>query len=165
LKWIPKKKILFTNDAAISEEFTSLPALSLIMIGIVLFSLLIFSTYDSYGKQTDQLSEIEMAEYILAKCLDPDLEYMLDGSIIDMSCMRAPQGIAYLENLQENLFPSGLEYTLSLHWDDTTIFILSEPPGKDQLAVSQSIGIALNPVDVYPGAVTIIIWANDTQGP
>ena len=123
-----------------------------------MFSLLIISAYDSYGQQTHQLTQIDVAKYLLTKSLDPDQVYMLDGHCIDATRLNNASSISFLEELQDSLYSSGLNFTLLLSWENTTQWILSPPPGRNQIAVSQPIGIAVNPLDIFPGSITIIVW-------
>lgn len=152
------EKSFLKDDQAISEEFTSLPSLSLIMIGVLLFFLLVSTAYDSYDHQTSQLSHIDIATYVLTQTLDPDQIYMLDSHRVDIQTLQSLDATSHLQDIQKSLSSSGLNFTLSVVWKDTTQWILSEPPGFKQTAVSKQIGIAINPLETIPGTVTVILW-------
>lgn len=155
-----KKRTLLNDDNAISEEFTALPSLSLIMIGVVLFSILIISTYESYEAQNTKLSQIDIARYLLSKTIDPDQLYMLDGNIVDLSYFNRNVNISNLENIKEDLSNSGIDFSISLSWENNSHWVFGQPPGFDQMAVSRPISIAINPVDVVAGTITIVVWGH-----
>jgi len=152
------EKSFLKDDQAISEEFTSLPSLSLIMIGVLLFFLLVSTAYDSHDHQTSQLSHIDIATYVLTQTLDPEQIYMLDAHRVDIQTLQSLDATSHLQDIQKSLSSSGLNFTLSVVWKDTTQWILSEPPGFRQTAVSKQIGIAINPLETIPGTVTVILW-------
>lgn len=152
------KKLFRDNTDAISEEFTLLPALSLVMIGIVLFSVLTLSAYESYGAQTNQLSKIDVARYVLSKIVDTDQCYMREGQIIDITYLDRPELFSFLNDIKHDLYPSGIDFSLLLSYENTSTWVLDEPQGEDSIAVSQPIGIAINPVDVTSGTVTLVVW-------
>jgi hypothetical protein len=128
------------------------------MIGVLLFFLLISSAYDSYGLQTKQLSHIDIATYVLTKTLNPDQIYMLEAQVLDIQSLQSRNATSHLQEIQKSLYASGMNFTLFVGWKNTKQWILSEPPGIRQTAVSKQIGIAINPLETIPGTVTVIIW-------
>jgi hypothetical protein len=158
-----KRKPFHHNTYAISEEFTILPALSLVIIGIVLFSVLTLSTYESYGAQTKQLSQIDIASYLLSKLIDTDQLYMREGQIIEISILEQPESLVFFNDLKHDLYPSGIDFSVMVSWGNTSMWVLDQPMEVDTIAVSQPIGIALNPVDIILGSITVVVWNYDTQ--
>jgi len=128
------------------------------MIGVLLFFLLISSAYDSHGLQTEQLSHIDIATYVLTKTLSPDKIYMLDAQVLDIQSLQSQNATSQLQEIRKSLYASGMNFTLSVGWKNTTQWILSEPPGIRQTAASKQIAIAINPLTTIPGTVTVIIW-------
>ena len=51
------------NDFAIAEEFTSIPSLSIIIIGFTIFILLIANVYSIYHSRIESIDKYQIANY------------------------------------------------------------------------------------------------------
>jgi hypothetical protein len=78
----------FKDERAVSEEFTILPALSVVMIGFVLFVTLLAQTYLAYADRVNQLQNYQTADTILQKLTNPDSYFIKEGGLIDIAILQ-----------------------------------------------------------------------------
>ena len=81
-------KAFLKDENAVSEEFTSLPALSVVMIGFTLFILLIANTYMAYEQRIDSLEKYQTGYFIATKLTNPDCYFIKEGGIVDLPLMQ-----------------------------------------------------------------------------
>jgi hypothetical protein len=156
-----KEIISFLSDQnAVSEEFTTLPALSIVMIGFALFILLLAQTYTSYQQRMEQLAFYHTADGIATKMTNPDCYFMRDGGLVDLAIMQ--NDTSFIQSLRGQLERGGITFLLRLHWGNFTIDIPEPlPPAVTQrVAVSKNVGIYLNEAQTVPGTLTVILWRN-----
>jgi len=146
------------DDLAVSEEFTSLPTLSIVMIGFALFLVLLSQTYLTHGERMDQLDGYQTADRIVRKLTNPDCCFMRPGGLIDVSVLR--QDIGKLQTMNEQYSHSGVRFILRLRYDDieedfTPIDNIS---ALYRIAITRQVGIYLSDAQTIPGSLTIILW-------
>ena len=151
---------IIKNKDAISEEFTSLPALTVIMIAFTIFFLLIANVYKSYDTRVESLEKYQTADFIATKLTNPDCFFIKPGGIIDLPKLQTDNGQQELNNIRQKYKTSGYDFIIRINWEDETHDFPTNLPDDifNRIAVSRNIGIYLNDATVPPGKLTIIMW-------
>ena len=150
--------VFLKDENAVSEEFTSLPALSVVMIGFTLFILLIANTYMAYEQRIDSLEKYQTGYFIATKLTNPDCYFIKEGGIVDIPLLRTDNNTLTL--LCEEYKASYVNFILRISWDGGFEDFpegLSDDLG-DRVAVSKNVGIYLNEAQTVPGKLTVIMW-------
>jgi len=152
------KKFL-KDENAVSEEFTSLPALSIVMIGFTLFILLISNTYMAYEQRIDSIEKYQTGYFIATKLTNPDCYFIKEGGIVDLALLR--NDIEELIILCDKYKTSGINFIVRINWDKGSEDFPEELPVDvgNRIAVSKNVGIYLNQAQTTPGKLTIILWS------
>ena len=152
------KKFL-KDENAVSEEFTSLPALSIVMIGFTLFILLISNTYMAYEQRIDSIEKYQTGYFIATKLTNPDCYFIKEGGIVDLALLR--NDIEELIILCDKYKTSGINFIVRIKWDKGSEDFPEELPVDvgNRIAVSKNVGIYLNQAQTTPGKLTIILWS------
>jgi hypothetical protein len=158
MRTIIKRRNFLIDEQAVSEEFTVLPALSIVMIGFTLFVVLLAQTYTAYGERINQLQNYQTASSIVRKLTNPDCFFIRDGGLIDLFLLQNDTESLHL--FCEQYQKSGIIFLVRLHWNNntqdfpnTTISIPS-----NRIAISSNVGVYLNEGQTIPGTLTIIVW-------
>jgi hypothetical protein len=146
------------NEEAVSEEFTVLPALSVVMIGFGLFVILMAQTYTTYADRIGRLEIYQTADRLLQKLTNPDCFFIRESGLVDLQLLRndtnsLPQFFDYYTKM-------GPCFLLQLRWSDQ-FWEYPNVHGISPLsstAVSKEIGIYLNEAQTIPGTITIVLW-------
>jgi hypothetical protein len=145
----------WVNKQAVSEEFTSLPALSVVMLGFSLVLIMLAHTYTAYQERVTQTQEYQLAETILGKCTNPNSPLMRNN-LLDMSVMADP---TIIQKLQAPYFLSNISFILRLHYFNSDHDFPEPPPlTSHRVAVAEEIGVYLNDAQTVPGTLTLILW-------
>ncbi len=149
-----------TNERAVSEEFTALPALSVVMIGFALFFVLFANVYTSYGLRVESLDKYQTADFLLTKLTHPDSPFIKPGGSVDFPLLQSSDGAAQLRSLRHDYSAAGVNFTVRVNWDDISHDFPEPLPDTcgDRIAVSTSASIYLNEAQTMPGTLTIIAW-------
>ena len=147
------------DENAVSEEFTSLPALSIVMIGFALFILLIANTYAAYEQRIDSLEKYQTGYFIATKLTNPDCYFIRNGGIVDLPLLRTNPDT--LTSIRDDYRTSGVSFIVRITWDEGSEDFPEEPLDDigDHVAVSKNVGIYLNEAQTTPGKLTIILWS------
>jgi hypothetical protein len=151
-------RIFLKNEDAVSEEFTVLPALSIVMIGFALFVVLLAQTYITYADHLSRLQNYQTANGLLQKFTNPDCSFVREGGAIDLSILQNDN--ASLQKLSEQYRQSDIFFLFQLTWNNQSqVFPNIEPTANTStIAVSKRVGIYLNEAQTLPGDLTIIVW-------
>ena len=149
------------NKHAVSEEFTSLPALSVIMIGFALFFVLLASAYTSYDLRVESLEKYQTANFIATKLTNPECFFIQEGGLVNLPLLLSNSGEEQLEEIRQEYQSSKIHFVVQLSWDkDTKILPADQLSGVgNRVAVSKNVGIYLNEAQTVPGTLTIILWS------
>ena len=152
-----KVQSFLTNEQAISEEFTTLPALSVVMIGLSLFLLLLVHTYTTYQERVTLLQEYQTAESIAEKLTNPECCWMRNG-LVDVPVLSVT--LDQLELLRARYHLSNLSFVLRLRYHDVTSDYPEPLPSMttNLVAVEKQMGMYLNEAQTTPGTLTVIVW-------
>jgi hypothetical protein len=155
-------RCFLTNEQAISEEFTTLPALSIVMIGFTLFIILLVQTHTAYETRIDLLENYQTADQIAYKLMNPDCYFIREGGLIDLSVLQ--NNIESLQVICEQYQKSGVTFFLRLRWNNIVEDYPSPLPSAsiNRIAISKNVGVYLSDAQTVPGTLTIIIWRNPT---
>jgi hypothetical protein len=155
MKVISSRRYFLRNEEAVSEEFTVLPALSVVIIGFALFAVLLAQTYIAYTNHINQLYRYQTADRILQKIINPDCFFIRSPGIVDLHL---------LQNNTEMLqgyfhrYPS-LEALcrVQIHWGNHTWFYpeISSSASLDYVAISKVVGVYCNEAQTLPGIITV----------
>jgi hypothetical protein len=154
------QRSFYEDESAVSEEFTSLPALAVVMIGITLFILLVANVYSAYEARVDSLKKYQTADFIATKLTNTECPFIQEAGIVDLTKFESVAVETYVHVLQQQYTESGIDFKLKLRWgtESAEIVGLSTPQGN-QVAVSRDISIKLNDAQTVLGKLTIITWS------
>jgi len=152
---------LLHDNKAISEEFTTLPALSVVMIGFTIFFLLMANTYSSYENRVEILEKYKTADFIATKLTNPDCFFIKEGGIVSMEVLRIPESQQKLNLLKNEYQSAGFDFILRINCDTYVQDFPEDLPASidSRVAVSKDVGIYLNEAQTKPGKLTIILWS------
>jgi hypothetical protein len=153
-----KVRSFLTNKQGISEEYTTLPALSVVMIGFSLFLILLAQTYAIYQERMTQLHFYQIADYIIEKFTNPECCVMKSGGLLDISLLNNTPDL--LKPLRDEYHPSNISFILRLHYNNDVCDYPEPLPNmtKNRIAVSKELGVYLNEAQITPGTLTVILW-------
>ena len=157
----PKRRFI-KDENAISEEFTSLPALSIVMIGFAIFIILIANTYTAYNTRIESLDKYQTADFIVTKLTNPDSFIIKEGGVIDFELLKNSD--SEINELRDKYRDSGIDFIIRVRYEGTTEDIpfnaddLLSNAG-DRVAVTKCVGVYLNYAQTKPGKLTVIAWS------
>jgi len=156
-----KLRKIISNKKAISEEFTTLPALSVVMIGFTIFFLLVANTYNAYENRIESLEKYKTADFIATKLTNPDCFFIKEGRIVNIDLLENDESKQKLKSLKDEYRSSGFDFILRISWNSNQKDFPDELPTDiaDRIAVSKNIGVYLNEAQTKPGKLTIIVWS------
>ncbi len=158
-----KRKFL-ENNKAVSEEFTTLPALVVVMIGFSIFILVISNVYSAYNHRINTINNYQTASFIANKLTNPDCFFMMEGGIVNLSCLENSYNSIEentLEKLREEIGFKCSNLSIIISWDDKNIVFEPKTLSQnsfDKIAVSKTVSIYLNEVQTKPGKLTVVTW-------
>jgi hypothetical protein len=153
----------FTHDTtAVSETFTILPALSMVLIGFTIFSMIIAAAYTSFETKDNYTDMFEQSNNILEKISSPNACFTTDGNSIDYSLFSSEQANEYISLLQSEFSPYHLSFSVKLSFADE-ISWLPTSNSMDQItgnryASSKQVSVRMNEVKTVPGILTVFLF-------
>ena len=153
-------RYFLANDYAVSEEFTTLPALSVVMIGFALFVVLFSQTYLTYEERMEQLQDYQTADAIASKLTNPDCSFIKEGGLVNLPLLL--NDTSSLQRICDRWNQSGIGFVLRLSWTNITMDFpeTMNVTTVHRVAVSRQVGISLSDAQTVPGVLTIIVWRN-----
>lgn len=146
------------NNEAVSEEFTVLPALSIVMIGFTLFIVLLAQTYMTYSDHINRLQYYQAADSILQKITNPDCYFIRESGLIDLLVLQ--KDTESFRVFREFYTREHIVFFLRVQWNNQTqdfpMGLLSPP--RNHIAISKEMGVYLNEAYTVPGIATIVLW-------
>ena len=146
----------WVNKQAVSEEFTSLPALSVVMIGFSLFLIMLTQVYTAYQERMTQVQYYQIAENLVEKWTNPDSPFMSSG-LVEVSRL---SNTTTIMNLQDEYRLSNISFIIRLRYLDSDHDFPEPPPptSPHRVAASKELGVHLNDAQTTPGTLTLILW-------
>lgn len=153
-----EKRSFLVNEQAVTEEFTVLPALTIVMIGFALFVVLVAQTYTTYEERTARIQSYQTASSLAHKLTNPDCFFIRNEGVVDLP--RLQQDAESLGRLWTQYQKSGFSFFLRLRWNNDSQDFLEKPLvlPTEYIALSIDVGIYLNEARTIPGTLTIILW-------
>lgn len=161
---IKSKRIFIKNQDAISEEFTTLPALTIVIIGFTLFILLISNVYSTYNNRVNSLDKYQIASFISSKVTNPDCYFMMEGGVVNLPLLDSADpsnSDEKLQDMREELKASGVNFSIQVSWDGKEKYFPEDDLKSgigEKVAVSKTVSVFLNEAQTMPGKLTVIIW-------
>jgi hypothetical protein len=157
-----KLQSFLANEEGISEEYTTLPALSVVMIGFSLFLVLLAQTYTAYQGRMTQLQYYQIADDLVGKFTNPDSFFVRSGSLVDVRLLR--NSTSELKLLRDKYRPSNISFVVRLRYHDVVCDFPEPLPSEipNRVAVSKELGVYLNDAQTTPGTLTIILWETNS---
>ena len=148
------------DEKATSEEFTSLPALTVVVIGFTLFVALLVRTYTAYETRVDILENYKIASSIVEKLTNPNCLYIRPGGNVDLAVLHSQDGQLVLNITRNEYQNSSIDFIVRLSWIDSSEDFPIELPENtnDRVAVSTFINVYLNEARTIPARFTVILW-------
>lgn len=159
------KRSLKNNNQAVSEEFTSLPALSIIMIGFAIFILLLANTYSAYNQRTENIEKYQKTNQIAAKITNPDCFFIKEGRIINLPLLEEDikKTDSKFENLRSEYQSKGINFVIKVNYESktknfpTNADIILKNIGQ-RTAITKNLAVFIDDAHTKPGTLTIITW-------
>lgn len=153
------------DKRGISEEFTSLPTLVVVMIGFALFFALIGGVYYSYSERVNSVDKYERANFVLEKISSIDGSLvkegvLTEGGVVDNESFDALTNGGEIDEINEKSGVVGVEFGLRLDHAklESAMETPNIPSGKDRVAASKEVPVYLNAAETVPGKLTVIVW-------
>lgn len=160
-------KSLIIDKRGISEEFTSLPALMVVMIGFALFFAMIAGVYHTHNERVENKELYEVAHYTLMKLTSGESPLVSEKGG-NTPIIMDEQVISTIgkDVLKDYCNPLGYDYTVKFYWYDEKggRHEISNPnmykslPSKNRLSSSREIAIKFSEGDIRIGKIVVIIW-------
>ena len=158
MKYFFTTRFFLENDAAVSEEFTVLPALSIVMIGFSIFTLLLAQTYIVTMDNLERLQHYQTADRILQRITNSESVFISQGGCINLQTLQSDNG--FLEEICKEYKRSGICFLLRLAYNNYSMDFPKTPPERPVqcTAVSKEVPIYLNEAQTIPGRLSIVLW-------
>jgi len=152
------------DERGISEEFTSLPALAVIMIGFSLLFIMIVGLYHSYSEEIKSIEDYQTADFILERITMSDGPLAKEGIMMDGGFINFKN----FEKIDENILnkirkESGIKsknFALKLEFEEKGFensLIKGDLP-NEYISVSKYVTVYLNDVKRVPGILSVMVW-------
>jgi hypothetical protein len=157
-----KDREFLRDQTAVVEEFTSLPVLSVVMIGLTLFFVLIAQCYTAFEQQNFELNQVEKARYLSNKLISPASPFIINSGLIDRDRLDSSEGKKYINSLQKSFGHSSINFSVLIRYNDDVISIPDVPPDNSQFQVGYTAyhGLYIDDFHVVPCSITVIIWSD-----
>jgi len=163
VKIAPRKEIIKDTNA-ISEEFTSLPALTIVLIGFTLFILIITNSYNAYNIRIDSIDKYQSASFISDKLTNPDCYFIMEGGMINLPLLDSvdpADSDDRLNHMRKEIRSSGVNFSIQINWDNNIKYFPEDTKPTnvgDKVAASKTVSLYLNEAQTKPGKLTVITW-------
>ncbi len=149
---------IIEDKRGVTEEFTSLPAIMVVMIGFALFFAMITSVYHVHNERMKNMELYDVAHYVIMKLTNRNSPLVSQDKntplIIDKRSIKSNN-----INLKEFCSPVGYDYQVKIYdlKEEFSENIGNEPEG-DRVAVSRKIAIKFDEGDIRCGEIVVIVW-------
>ncbi len=156
-----RSKPIKHDSNAISETFTVLPALAMILIGFTIFSIIIATAYTTFDTKSDHINMLETSNQILEKISSPNACFTTDGNTINYMVFSSNQSKNYIETLQSQYEPYKLSFSVKLSFNHEETWLPQPINNKNstgnQYASSKQVSVQINEIKTLPGTLTVIL--------
>ncbi len=160
------KKPFRKDDEAISESFTVLPALAMVLIGLTIFSIILTTAYTSYDYHHDIIDKFNGSKEILNKISSPNTPVTEDGSVFKLKDFYSKEASDFFNQLLIEYKLYGYNFTIKLKNKDKVFWNFNTQYSDNLLsntyACTKTVSIAINELQIVPGSLTVIFWNQTT---
>jgi len=157
----------FINDErGISEEFTSLPALMIVMVGFSLFFALIVGVYHVHDERMKSIDKYEEANFVLEKLTSSGgiLEkegIIKSGGVIDKT--KFAESTDNFESIIKESGIIGIGFGLKLEYEGcgAPLKWTNIPSDKNIVSASKQLPVYINAAQTVPGVLTVMTWGGE----
>ncbi len=151
-------KRFIRNDSAVSEEFTALPALTVVMIGFTLFSVLIAQAYGAYIEREEKVDFFQESIDVLDALLLPNSPLFAKNGVVDSSVFFSNDSVRHAEVL--TFLSPKMNGAIILSFNNTSVSLPSQWScnTSNHVSVSKNVAVKLNEVETIPGVLSVVIW-------
>jgi len=162
-----RRKPLLNNNEAISESFTVIPALAMVLIGFTIFSIIIASAYTTFDYHHDIINKFDGAQDILEKISSPNSPVTEDGSLFKLKDFNSIEAKEFFNQLLNKYQCYGYNFTIKLTFENRIYWIFN-PQSSDIIltntyACTKIVSIVINDIQIVPGSLTVIFWIQHTK--
>lgn len=145
-----------TEDAA-TEEYTALPALCVVVIGLALFFLLLAHAYAMPTAQSETTRTYHTAELLTEQLLDPANPFVQPGGTLNLAALTGAS--SPLDRLRQDHSPLGFDFLIRITTNTTSITLPTNITLQmPSVSASRTIPIALSPAQTITGRLTVVLW-------
>ncbi|MBS3748884.1 MAG: hypothetical protein KGY65_07700 [Candidatus Thermoplasmatota archaeon] len=157
-----RRKIIRHDTNAVSETFTVLPALAMVLIGFTIFSIIIATAYTTFDTKKEYVAMVEYSDQILEKISSPNACFTTDGNTINYLVFSSNQSKHYIETVKSQFAPYQLCFSVKLSFEQVEIW-LPQPISNNysignQYASSKQVSVQINEIKTLPGTLTVVLW-------
>ncbi|MDD5778348.1 MAG: hypothetical protein PHU95_02735 [Candidatus Thermoplasmatota archaeon] len=156
-----------SDERGISEEFTSLPALAVVLIGFGLFFALVGGAYHAHTEKMERVDEYRAANFVLQKLTASngvlaEEGILMPGGMVDgQRLLQKESEVA--RTLYEEAVAPGWGYSMVVEWrvggEYTACRVdVCESEGGEQIAASKKIPVRVNAAQTVSGTFTVRVW-------
>ncbi|MCD6473756.1 MAG: hypothetical protein J7K47_02475 [Thermoplasmata archaeon] len=141
----------------VAEEFTSLPALIIVMIGFALFFAMFANVYMAHNEKLKTAELAEAAHYIALKLTNA--ESPLTDAPLLINKEKWEYMVKHEENIRKYCKPSSYNYSIKISSPFVSDFkMIGEKAKGDRMSVSMKVAIKLAEGDVKYGKLIVTVW-------
>ncbi len=141
----------------VAEEFTSLPALVIVMIGFAIFFAVFANVYMAHNEKLKAAELAEAAHYIALKLTNA--ESPLTDAPLLINKEKWDDVVKHEEILRKYCKPSSYNYSISISSPFVSDFkMIGEKAKGDRMSVSMKVAIKLADGDVKYGKLIVTVW-------
>lgn len=156
------KNNLKHDTKAISETFTVIPAVAMVLIGIIMFSIIIATAYTTFDNKQVVINNFENTHTLLQKICSPNTIFTEETNVINLLSFQSNEAVEYINKLQRDYSTFNISFMVKLSTAQEEWWLPSnnfDPIGKAEVfASSKKVSIKMNEVSTKPGELSIIMW-------
>lgn len=155
-------KLEFIKDKrGVAEEFTSLPAIMVVMIGFAIFFAMIATVYHLHNEKVEDKELFEVAHYVALKLTSADSPFVAEGStslLLDKNKLDIT-----VDELKKYCNPIGYDYHVKVYEynedgsKERIGDIGNKIPDKNKVSASRKVAIK-DEIGVKYGEIVVIVW-------
>ena len=164
-------KLFLKDKRGTSEEFTSLPALMVVMIGFALFFALMATTYMTYHQKLDEKELYEAAHHAVLKLTLPESPLISEGDTDTPLIVSASISDISANDLTECCNLTGYDYRVKIYYYDeqgekrllpgTENLFTGTHSSGDTVSASRKIAVKFADGEIRYGKIVVTVWRKE----
>lgn len=146
------------DKRGITEEFTTLPAISIVMIGFALFFVLIASCYYVHIQRIENKELYEAAHFVIEKIT-------MDSPLIESPLMinlKAVERSNIMEDIAKCCNLSDYDFCIRIFYDEMCLK-LGEEKERNKVSLSKIVAVKINEGDIREGKIVVTVWRKNEE--